>query len=672
MAYEPRTAAAELRPLLEAGLAAHQSGDLDRALASYRHVLSLAPEYGPALNLLGAGLLQLGRATEAVPVLEHATRRQRGDANVLGNLAQAYLGLGRHREAADTFRKAARIAPAVPQFQIGIAVSLALAGKLGEAEALLARLTTRFPDAVLVWVNLGHLFRDTRRYDQALDAYRKALALEPTLIDARASLGSVLHSLSRFDEARTEYEACIEAAPDGLIARFNLASLHMACGRYADAERMCRELVRRAPENSDAHRLMGTALAHERRLLAALRSYRYAAELAPDDPATARSYGGALMEVGDAANGLRWLAHALRLEPDSVHTHRMLAGAQLAHGRLQDGWMHHVHRPGAAELRAAHRAWQPADPSTQMQPQSRVCVIGEQGLGDELFFMRYVPRLVAAGVCVTVRCDARLAPLLRRVDGFPEVVAASATIPSADVRILCGDVPLALGNQPLSALPPAAARPRAVVRDCAERITLYWPAPAPRLVIPVLPERRAEIRARLVTLGPAPYIGITWRGGVAPEDQQGAEAVLYKSIEPELLAAAIDSIPGTVVALQRNPRPGELECASRALGRSVHDLTALNNDLESMLALLSVLDQYIGVSNANMHLRAAVCATARVLVPSPAEWRWMQRGKASPWFPGFAIYRQTLHGEWNDALTALKRDLEVNSEGPGHSNSAAV
>jgi hypothetical protein len=182
---------------------------------------------------------------------------------------------------------------------------------------------------------------------------------------------------------------------------------------------------------------------------------------------------------------------------------------------------------------------------------------------------------------------------------------------------------------------------------------------------------RAELLARVAELGPPPYLGITWRAGIAPEEQRGADAVLYKSIEPEMLASAIAVARGTVIALQRNPRPGEIERASRALGRPVHDLTALNEDLDAMLALLSLLDEYVGVSNTNMHLRAAVCRTARVLVPAPAEWRWMQRGKASPWFPGFAIYRQTLQGEWKGALDALRRDLEVNSEGPSHSNSAA-
>ena len=77
-----------------------------------------------------------------------------------------------------------------------------------------------------------------------------------------------------------------------------------------------------------------------------------------------------------------------------------------------------------------------------------------------------------------------------------------------------------------------------------------------------------------------------------------------------------------------------------------------------MLALLALIDDYVGVSNTNMHLRAAAGKTARVLVPCPAEWRWMASG-SSPWFPGFGIYRQALNGRWEDALTALRRDISA-------------
>jgi hypothetical protein len=88
-------------------------------------------------------------------------------------------------------------------------------------------------------------------------------------------------------------------------------------------------------------------------------------------------------------------------------------------------------------------------------------------------------------------------------------------------------------------------------------------------------------------------------------------------------------------------------------------MTALNEDLEAMLALLALIDDYIGVSNTNMHLRAGVGKTARVLVPCPPEWRWMAQGEMSPWFPGFRIYRQKNDGDWSTALNELRSDISA-------------
>jgi hypothetical protein len=114
---------------------------------------------------------------------------------------------------------------------------------------------------------------------------------------------------------------------------------------------------------------------------------------------------------------------------------------------------------------------------------------------------------------------------------------------------------------------------------------------------------------------------------------------------------------GTCIALQRDPAAGELEQLTNTLGRNVVDLTALNEDLEDMLALLASIDEYVAVSNTNVHLRAGVGKVTRVLVPSPPDWRWMDAGRASPWFPDCRIYRQSSSGDWNTALAELEADL---------------
>jgi hypothetical protein len=88
-------------------------------------------------------------------------------------------------------------------------------------------------------------------------------------------------------------------------------------------------------------------------------------------------------------------------------------------------------------------------------------------------------------------------------------------------------------------------------------------------------------------------------------------------------------------------------------------MTDLNNDLEAMLAVLDQLDDYICVSNTNTHLRAALGKFSRVLVPCPADYRWMRSGDSSAWFPGSVVYRETFENGWQPALDNLAADLHA-------------
>jgi hypothetical protein len=97
----------------------------------------------------------------------------------------------------------------------------------------------------------------------------------------------------------------------------------------------------------------------------------------------------------------------------------------------------------------------------------------------------------------------------------------------------------------------------------------------------------------------------------------------------------------------------------KALGRPAHDLSALNDSLLDMSAVLALAEQYVGVSNANMHIRAGLGRAAHVLVPFPAEFRWMDAGEESPWFPAFRALRQPPSREWSKPLALLRSLLSI-------------
>ncbi|MEO7726654.1 MAG: tetratricopeptide repeat protein [Burkholderiales bacterium] len=650
---------AQLRFYLEAGLQAHGQGNLEGAETAFGRAIAIAPNHPDALNLYGVTLLQLGQSSVALAHLHHASRLQRNNPAVLGNLAQAYFILKRYDEARETFRKAGRLDPRAVQFPLGVANCFALQGKFDAAAEILQRLAARFPHSALVWFNLGNVQRDRQLAAEALTAYRKAIALDPHGVEARNNLAGVLQATLQFEEAEREFRECIRAAPEYLLARCNLASVVMDLGRFDEAAAFCRDIIRLAPELPLAHSFLGAALSHQGRLLDALTSHASAARLSPGDAKIAQTYAATLTDSGRIGEGLDWFARALALKPDLESTHQLLASALLGHGCLNAGWAQYGYRPWPRMFRNEHPHIALAKSLPADLAGKHICVMREQGLGDEIFFLRFAPQMHAAGARVTYCATRKISSLLARAPGLDAVLDEITPPPDTDTVILAGDLPHALGALPASTLPATDNFVTAATNwHPPLRISAYWPAVPPPLPLVPLANRLEEMRAHLAKVGPGPYLGLTWRGGTPPREQRAVIWVLYKEIGIAPLAAALRDVPGTFIGLQRNATPGEFDELSTALGRRVHDFSDLNEDLEGMLALLALIDDYIGVSNTNMHLRAGVGKTARVLVPSPPDWRWMMNNAPrSPWFPDFSIYRQSLNGDWSAALRELKANL---------------
>ena len=651
---------ASLRACLEEGLRAHSEGRIESARDAYGRALAISPEHPDALNLMGTAWLQLGDARQAASYLERAAHKLRNHPGVLGNLAQSYFALGHYAEAEEAFRKAGRLDPSNVHFQMGIANALGMQGKLADAETRLRRLADRFPDAALVWLNLGNAVRDQGRLAEADESYRRAIQLDSNLVDARNNLASALHARKRFEEAEKEYRACIALAPDSVLPQYNLASVIIDLGRFREAEDICRAIVSRTPDVAHAHVFLGAALGHQGRLLEAMTCHRAAAALAPRDPKILESFAAALAETGEVNQALQCFSRALALNPNSIPGHQLLGTALLSAGCLADGWSEYGYRPAFNQFRHVN----PKVAISRMLPNQlerrEVCVLREQGLGDELFFMRYAPQLSASGARITYYASNKICSLFARVQCLERVLDESARLPESSVVILAGDLPHALSTRPASDVrTPATNEADPGLLDFPYRISVFWPPVPPSLLITPLAEQLAIMQSRLAQAGKPPYLGLTWRGGIVPSEQRGAAWSLYKEIPIEAFAQVLTGFPGTLIAFQRNPEPGELARLSRAIGKDVYDFSDLNEELEGMLAALALTEEYVGVSNTNMHLRAAAGKTARVLVPCPAEWRWMAAGSSSPWFPGFSVYRQSLDADWSAALARLHEDLKT-------------
>lgn len=630
-----------VRERIKAALKELERGRPAAARKPLEQAIAVDPGNAEAHAYLGTALLQLGEVDAAIARLERAAARLGHEAWIIGNLAEGYFRAGRYADAERNFEAAARLDPDNMNHSMGVANCMALQNRHDEAAQALEVLLRRSPMQPLLWFNLGNVRRDQKRLDDAVRCFTLALDVEPGWADARNSLGSVLHSLFQFDKAEREYRACIDADPDRAEYWINLASVLIDGGRPAEAEAVCRDLVARHADSSIAHTFLSAALTQQGKIVQSLEHDRAAARLAPDDPRCLVNYASTLAQVGEFDAAWPEFERAMALQADPSSTRHARSGPMLACGRLTQGWRDYAHRITDDEfsVRFPARKRQIAIPEeASLRAGATITLLSEQGLGDELFFLRFAQLLSARGGQVQYRPSDKLRVLLRHAELKATIVANDALDPQTPVMLI-GDLPNALF---------AAG----MLSDASDPADAY----PPPLGLHADAQRLEAMRQRLHTCGPAPYTGVTWAGGVPPKDQKG-DWTLHKTADIAGLGRALRGLPGTLISLQRNPVAADAQCLAESAGCRVHDCSDLNDALEDMQALLTLLDEYVGVSNTNMHMRAGAGKPARVLIPAPAEWRWAGTGPESPWFQGFICYRQTYDGNWAPALQALEHDL---------------
>jgi len=452
----------------------------------------------------------------------------------------------------------------------------------GRAIAHLRVVLAIAPHAAASWANLSTALQRIGRLDDAERMAQQAISMDPALAQAWNALGLVAIDRARHEEARSHLARAVEIDPRFAIAHMNMGIALQAMGRDEEAFASLERALALDAALASAHYNVG-ALHHKR---------------------------------GRHADAVKHYREAIRLRPGDAQSHFNLALAHFISGRFEDAWTGYAWRREKREHAALLRS----------EGRDRIAIHAEQGLGDNLFFLRFAALL--PGKTLDFVGDVRLHPMLARTELFSDLAARLGDLPAADRDVvLAGDLP-------------ALARATATV-----------PPPLP---LTADSARVSSMRERLSALGPAPRIALAWRAG---EPRSGRIENLFKEIAIDALGASLRGVFATWLAIQRDPGAGEIEALSKAIGAPVHDFTAVNADLEDALALLVQVDDYVGVSSTLVHLRAGVDRPARILVPFPYEWRWMESGEASPWFPRATVYRQDASGDWSAALQRLRRDF---------------
>lgn len=334
---------------------------------------------------------------------------------------------------------------------------------------------------------LGRSLLDAGRMRSAALQFRKALGLEPELVDAGLGLGHCLHLLGEHAEALALYERLLETFPGSAALWNNRGTLLLDLGKFPEAA------------ESFSRALVVDPLLHDARV--ALATCHQA--------------------LGQVDQALATCEMVLANAPEHAEAHWNRGLLLLLKGEYREGWREYEWRWRKRGFTSPVRNF--SQPMWRGEPAAgkTILIHAEQGFGDTLQFCRYVPLVAQRGMRVILECHPPLAPLMEVLSGVSEVVPMGAPLPDFDLHLPLLSLPLmfdtTLANVP--AIIPYLAAPdnrRPIFSDVFRenqglRVGICWAGkgyPDPRRSCPV------ELLAPLAEIsGPEWYsLQVGWQG----------------------------------------------------------------------------------------------------------------------------------------------------------------
>jgi tetratricopeptide (TPR) repeat protein len=642
--------------------AAHRDGRLAEAERDYRATLDADPAHTDALHLLGVLRHQQGRHAEAADLVGRAVQLRPDDAGLQLNLGNALKALGHLDGAIERFRNALTLAPEFPLAHYNLGNAYAAAGRHADAVDAYQRSLRFSPGDASIWNNFGNSLHAVGRHGDAIDAFTRALELRPAHAGAHNNLGMALAALGRAEEAIAHFQHAIAVEPRFIAAHFNLGNTLDAVGRHSQAAAAFEAALSLHAPFPPALLGLGNALAAMERHAEAIAVLERAVGLDPHLSLAWLSLGNAHHALGRHDAALRAYDQALRLRPDLASARLNRALTLLALGDFARGLPDYEARldlvravrrqerqddqtnenSGVGRERSVADAVGAADALPRWQgepiPGRTLLVTAEQGFGDTLQFMRFLPLVRERAGALVFAVQRELLPLvapLGRAWRVTVVEREAAMQVDADLHCPLLSLPLALGTMP-DALP-AAKR--------------YVEVPAPY---------RRRWRGSLG--GHAKRkVGIAWSGRIQPHETR---TMPLASLAPLLALSGIDWI-----VLQPNFSDEERRALdAHPCSKWIHRFDGRIGDFADTAAIVDRLDAVVSIDTSIAHLTGALGKPLILMLPFAADWRWfapqaeLLRGigsDASPWYPSARLVRQRAPGDWDDVAQRAARLLAV-------------
>ena len=301
---------------LQQGIALHQSGRLDAAIASYQTALAIAPENTTTIVNIGSALQAQSKLDAAISYYQKALALQ-------PTLADAHYNLG---------------------------VTLNHQGKLTQAASCYQQAITLRPDFADAHFNLAQIQKAQGKPGPAITSLQKAIAIQPAVAKFHLSLAMLLKEQGNHDAAVVSFFQAIKLQPDLAEAYNNLGIVLTHQGKLPAAITNLKQAIALQPAYAEAYSNLGNAFTDQNNLPAAVASYKKAIALEPDFAKAHHNLAVAQKIQGDLAAAIASLQQAVLIQADfPAAQSNLLLCAQYVPGQTMENLLA-MHQKAAAAI----------------------------------------------------------------------------------------------------------------------------------------------------------------------------------------------------------------------------------------------------------------------------------------------------------------------------------
>lgn len=626
-----------LTDLLAEGIHIHQTGDLMRAESLYDQILSADPDNADALNLKGVIAYQLGNNSEAVECIRKSIQLNPNVSYYHNNLGNALFNMENEDEASHCFQEAIRLMPHNVEAHNNFGNVLRKLGRTDEAMQQYEKAIQIDPGYDAALNNMANLLKKAGKCEEAIAIYKNALKGRPDSAEIHFNLGNALEDAERLEEAIDHYKKAIEIYPEFAGAHNNLGNAYKKINQYVHSDKHYKKAILLQPDFAKAHANLGDLYRKQRNFGDSLKYCRRAVSLDPD---FARGYvnaGNTLLDQGCYGEALCEYQKAIDISPDLADAHYNKGLILLLQGKLQRGWEEYEWRFKSREI-AKDIGYEenniPEWDGSRLDGKI-ILILSEQGMGDHIQFLRYLPLVKERGGRVIFKCRPELIRLFKDYKGI-DVLIEESSFNETDIK---PEVCIQLLSLPR------------IFKTTVN--TIIGDVPYLKVDRQIVDEWKSVIDFKSLN------IGIVWSGSKSHKNDRNRSCTLFD------FASLADVSGVRYYGLQKEDTgTGGPELTE---GMKIEDLGKRLNDFYDTSAVIMNMDLIITVDTAVAHLAGALGRPVWTLLPFVPDWRWMLDRNNTPWYPTMRLFRQPGHGDWGSVMKEVVSELKkIVSKGVPH------